>query len=329
MRIADIKKHIGTLVEIDVFLQKATISNNRDGGRWMCLDVLDITGKSQFKVWNEYISEKYLEYQGKVIHVTGKVDMYNGKIGCAVQSIEPVQEYDLRDYVAGLTDEQRKSYCGRLMQRMNQIKDESLRALIEVIFFGPDKMAEKFCELPAGLSHHHAFNGGLMVHTLEVLENAVCINQVQRTLSGSQGYAISTDTDLLIAGALLHDLGKARGYMPFPFCSMTERGKLVNHLAEGVEMLAMYNAQLGDKGVKDLSKLIHIIVSSHGKDFGQAPALKEAVIISQADMISAMVDGYDSAFKLYDNDHPGNKDTSIYWKQTESYINRGGNAYVK
>lgn len=139
---------------------------------------------------------------------------------------------------------------------------------------------DAFRSAPAAREHHHAYPGGLLDHTVEVVE--LC-------LKASCLYP-ELDLDLLLAGALLHDVGKVDEYAFSPSGVVrTPAGELLGHVFVGASRVASLCAEAGVVG-EPAMKLVHLVLSHHGRrEWGSPvePAIPEAVLLHQADLLSA------------------------------------------
>lgn len=149
---------------------------------------------------------------------------------------------------------------------------------------------DKFWIWPAATKVHHAYPGGLAKHSLNVLKNAISI---WNTYKGS-----NLDIKLLVAGSVLHDIGKLTEYNQDG--SRTIYGNLIPHPVSGYDMVSKTSLELGVDPTKDknLVMLLHSILSHHEKlEFGApvAPYIPEAFVISRADGLDASYEAIDAA----------------------------------
>ncbi|AER66552.1 metal dependent phosphohydrolase [Thermovirga lienii DSM 17291] len=154
---------------------------------------------------------------------------------------------------------------------------DPVKGFLHFVFRGD--LWETFRDAPAAVSHHHAYVHGLLEHTLAVASSAIAIGEsyVARDFP--------VDMDTLIAGALLHDLGKVEAYSLEPFPSMTLKGTVIDHIPLGyarfINLASEYDL------CEDVTLAVgHIIISHHGrKEYGSPvlPATPEALIVSMAD----------------------------------------------
>lgn len=157
---------------------------------------------------------------------------------------------------------------------IDNISNANYKTLLSTLILGNDN----FFEWPAAYSVHHAFNGGLAMHTLGVYNNGINLyNQYKNKTS--------FDKDLLETGLLLHDIGKLIEYNSDKSFSLI--GNMISHLVLGVEMIDDVCDGYGiDKFSDEMIKLKHIIVSHHGElQFGSPnePVIPEAYVVNAAD----------------------------------------------
>jgi len=172
--------------------------------------------------------------------------------------------------------------------------------------------SEDFFIWPAATKIHHAYKGGLAVHTLQVINHSIALwkNYQGRNL----------DIEVLVAGAMLHDIGKLSEYNVDG--SRTVFGNLVSHLVDGAERVTDYCANMGVDANNDSKILIikHIILSHHEKlEYGSPnrPATLEAVIVAKADSLDATIEGI---YKELDNTEPNEFTDRVYSADGNKFI---------
>lgn len=155
-----------------------------------------------------------------------------------------------------------------------------VRGFLEKVFQG--ETWKKFREMPAAVTHHHAYVHGLLEHTLAVTRSA---RALARSYNGS---GVDIDLDMVTAGGLLHDIGKIDSYRLDPFPSMTIPGTVIDHIALGFTRFSRMAREYGlDEELE--TALGHILVSHHGrKEYGSPvlPATPEAMVVSSADELN-------------------------------------------
>jgi 3'-5' exoribonuclease len=194
----------------------------------------------------------------------------------SIDNLLPRADIDLEDY--------KKQFDGLI----NKITDPGLSKLVKLILSG--ETYEQMLINPAGMRLHHAYIGGLLQHTVNVSKLALAMAQAIGEV----------DEDLVLAGTLLHDVGKLQEISPelgFPY---TTPGRMMGHISIG----AMEIAEIGKK-IKELPKerldaLVHIILSHHGEQEKGSPiacATKESFIVHYADETDAIMNQYQNMKK--------------------------------
>ncbi len=232
--------------------------------------------------------------RGHVAQVIGEVGQFRGKRQLGITSIRvlPRDSVDRRQLLpsVGETD----SYWRKLDEWRRDIAGQKLRRTLDLFFEDAD-FRRAFEECPASVSGHHAELGGLLKHVCEVAHIARAIGKTCRA-----------DRDLLVAGALLHDIGKLESYTWDGVFAYTDRGRLLGHVVLGSLMLdrrvaAEVTPPCSPEG---LTVLHHLILSHHGQlEFGAAvpPMTLEAEILHYADNASAKATSMADAIADPDN----------------------------
>jgi 3'-5' exoribonuclease len=232
--------------------------------------------------------------RGHVAQIIGEVGQYRGKRQLTVTSIRvlPRDSVDRRQLLPSVGEID--SYWKKLDEWRHGIAGQKLRRTLDLFFEDPDFRA-RFEECPASVSGHHAALGGLLKHVCEVAHIARAIGKTCRA-----------DRDLLLAGALLHDIGKLESYTWDGVFAYTDRGRLLGHVVLGSLMLdrriaAEATAPCSAEG---LTILHHLILSHHGQlEFGAAvqPMTLEAEVLHYADNASAKATSMSDAIADPDN----------------------------
>ncbi len=149
--------------------------------------------------------------------------------------------------------------------------------------FTPELLA-RFCRWPAAIRHHGAITGGLLEHTVNVATIAKRFSQLY-----------PCNSSLVLAGALLHDIGKLEELEERPGAGLTSLGRMVGHIILGTQYVQKQAQQLDHLDQTILSDVLHIILAHHGTlAFGSpvCPATIEALIVHQADVAEAQLTGF-------------------------------------
>lgn len=177
----------------------------------------------------------------------------------------------------------------RLHALIDSVTNADLRRLLERAFDGGREPGATFATAPAALRHHHAYRHGLLEHTVFVAEAA----------SATAELFASVDRDLVIAGSLLHDIGKTQTYAADGLSStMTDIGRLHGEIAIGQRIVQQLADEVGDFPNNLVLLLTHIVLAHHGmreKGSPVVPMTREAIIVHYCDDMTARVTAVDEA----------------------------------
>lgn len=284
----------------EVFYLKDVSYSLSDGNKWQDLLLTDVSGRAIGKCWSEYIQDIYADYQGKVVRVTGKVELFRDMYCLKVVDVQLAaeNEFDMSDLRLELSHEEEIGLINRLNELILSVKNEQYRSLLCSIFT-PNKI-KKFVSIPASKKFHHTYYGGWLKHTIEVVE--LSLAAVKLCAQGPVDI-VGVDVDLIITGALLHDVGNISSFKPAIEPSLTLRGSLVGCVHDTAIFISCVNNAIQDEKQKvpDLTELLHIVISAHGNEI--KPMTKEAVIVYQADCFSTSFNAVDTLFYDFDKRH--------------------------
>jgi 3'-5' exoribonuclease len=264
-------------------------------GKYFFLGVGDKTGEISLKYWggpdDKGLIHLYNNLQvGDVIEVMGEVamDKFDNVLTLSLdEGLHPLrkcgeEEYKPEDYLP-----QSERDLEDMMEEMHTIvgsvQEENLRKLLES-FFSDQSFTKEFKESPAAMKHHHSYLGGLLEHTLNVVKLCEML---------SNNYPV-LNRDLLITGAILHDVGKIGAYKAVTSIDMTDQGKFLGHITLGSAMVEEKLKVIDSFPEVLKMKLNHLILSHHGNvESGyQAPKglkIPEAAALYYADLFDAKV----------------------------------------
>ena len=256
----------------------------RNGSIYLSLELRDRTGSIPARAFREVDRLAARFERGDAIRVTGKAERFRGELVAEVEEIESVEEGQL-DPAEFLPAAYRDAaeLEGFLEHLTREVYDEPLRAVVGRVLF-TEPVAGQFRRAPCTRAGHHAYVGGLMEHTVAVgtLVGEVC--QLHPRL----------DSDLLMAAALLHDVGKTREFSYGAEFGITEEGRLIGHLALGAEIVG---SAAGGLPPERRAALLHCVLSHHGADgkgaghAGRGFGTPEALALYRLNALDAGVKG--------------------------------------
>ena len=268
----------------------------RNGSAYLDLELQDSTGTVKAKLWDCDSAALHFEADD-VVRVAAGVEVYQGNIQLTLRKIVKCRdaEIELSDYLPHSSQNSAELF-ENLLKRIQQMPPGPLQTLLLKVFNDPE-IARKYKLAPAAMSYHHAFLGGLIEHvsSLVRLGDRVC------------DHYPFLDRSLILAGLLLHDLGKieelnfARGF------TYSTRGQLVGHISMGVEMVRDKVRLIPDFPPPLWDRLEHVILSHHGKlEFGspKEPMFMEAFVVNYLDDMDSKLEAMREQYET-DKDRPG------------------------
>ena len=275
----------------------------KDGRDIINLKLGDSTGEVDAVVWDNCQVNGEVE-AGVLLGVLGDLGSYNNKLQVTAKRIEALQE-DISSYLKK-PDIDIDSLIQQFNLVMDKVKEPALRQLLEHIF--TPEVRQQFYGATAAKKVHHNYPGGLLEHTMQV---------VHLCLQTAAAYPMLNE-DLLITGALLHDIGKLDEYRTRVVTEYTVEGKLLGHIMMGVERIGAAIALIRSQNQdfpQELEWMVkHMILSHHGTtEFGSpvVPMFPEAFVLHMMDNLDAKMFVYthkikdtedgDEYFSNYDN----------------------------
>lgn len=245
----------------------------------------DKTGEMAGRMWSiDEMSFRRLPTDGFVF-VEGETQPYQGQLQFIIHTIDPLEPSaeQLRDLLP-VTKFNIEEMFEELTGFLATLEHPAMKALAE-LYLEDEFLMGQFREAPAAKAMHHAYLGGLLEHTLNLLRLA---DRVCPLYPG-------INRDLVLFGLFIHDLGKTRELVFDKTFSYSDMGELVGHIVEGAHMLREKTDQLmRSKGVRlpagAALVLEHIVLSHHGvPEYGAAkvPATPEAILVSMLDNLDA------------------------------------------
>lgn len=255
--------------------------NAKNGTVYLDAVLSDKDSEIVAKLWDFKEDTMRMPAVNTVVKVRGLLQQYNGADQFIIQRMRPVCESDkisINDFVKS-ADYSGENMYAALYAIASAFSDKELSAVVTAIY---EEHKDKLLFFPAAEKLHHAVSGGLLYHTLSIVRLCECVSAIYPSI----------DKELLIAGAMLHDIAKLKEYSVNPTGLVdghTVEGALLGHLVMGAEEVGRKCDELNiSESTKTL--LQHMLISHHGKlEFGAAvrPAFIEAEILSQLDLFDA------------------------------------------
>lgn len=253
------------------------------GMTYLDLMLCDKESEISAKLWDYKEEVQGMFEAGNIVKIRGTVSPYNGVDQLRIERIRkvvPTDNVDPADFVPS-ADIGGEEMFSELIRIAEGFKDEEIKAVVLSIY---NDYKEKLLYWPAAFRLHHAIRGGLLYHTLSIVRLAQSVCKVYP----------SVDSDLLIAGAMLHDIAKTDEFVvndSGTASGYSLEGNLIGHLAKGAMIIEKTSEKLNiSENVKLL--LQHMVLSHHGEpEFGAAvkPMFLEAELLSELDLMDARI----------------------------------------
>jgi len=285
-------------------------------GRMVALELGDRSGRIKGVIWSGSGELAKSLVAGRVYRVKGLVTTYRTEIQITVEKIEPAQEFDPKDFLpAGpLTRDELEK---KLDEALGAIDDPHYSPLLKSIFSNHE-FRDGFLTGVGGKLWHHNYLGGLAEHTLSVFD--ICLDFAARYKE--------LNRNLLLTGALLHDIGKVQSYSLDNYIDYTDSGRLIGHIVIGDEILNRATAAIPDFPEEKRLQLRHLVLSHQGSPEQSSPVppmMAEGVALHIADLLDSKL----AAFRrIRQKEHRPGIRWSSYVNLLEQHIYFGGDGQI-
>ncbi|MHC4231381.1 MAG: 3'-5' exoribonuclease YhaM family protein [Planctomycetota bacterium] len=305
----------GQQIQDTYMVTQPVLRNTTKGDLYIAMFLSDKTGKVNSRMW-QATQELYqaLPSEGFVA-IRGKSELYQGNMQLVVNDIQVVEPDQVRlmDYMPR-TENNIGEMFDQVKAILETIENKDLKLLTDA-FLNDQELMKQFCIAPAAMMMHHNYLGGLLEHTLNMLNVAQVLFPLYPKIQ----------KDLVLAAILLHDMAKTRELSYKIGFSYTDRGQLLGHIIQGTQMITQKADDLRADGTpidpEILDCLLHIIVSHHGQyDFGspKLPATPEAFMVNYIDNLDAKMN---QTMTLIENE-PGDDNWTAYQRSLETKLYR-------
>ena len=221
----DIKQ--GDKIASSFLVAEKNLAYSQKGSAYLNIRLKDKTGETDGKVWDNATEWDRVFKKGEIVFIEGRALSYRNALQISVVTIKPcaLEDIDPSDYLP-VSKMDTRTMFQELLVFIGAVSSEPLKKLLEA-FFLDEKTAELFRRAPAAKGFHHIYLGGLLEHTLSVV----------RLLDHAADHYPELNRDLLVAGGMLHDIGKIFEFSYDSLVSYSDEGRMIGHLVMGVEMI--------------------------------------------------------------------------------------------
>lgn len=311
---ADIAEHFTKTVETTFLLREITKRETQENKK-PYYDILlqDSSGTLWGTIWEELMEESHEGLKGSVVSIKALVTKEaQGAFRLVVRRMEAVDDYQMADYINGLTKEESARFTEILWKYIDSIKNQGYQYLVSSIY----KNIPELDQIPATLKKHHNFSGGFLVCTASV----TCLaNYMLHSLSHyniNPSYCIPYQADLLTAGALLYAIGTVRKYTPGPDMHRIPESIPLSQYELSIQYIqdAACRYKEVQIGTEELNLLLHMVGCVY-ENVERKPMLREALILKEAVQLHEQV----ALLEHFIHENKG-KEGMIYDRQLGNYI---------
>lgn len=274
MKIKDFEN--GLQIEIPMLIGAVTKGVTQNGAPYLNILFQDSSGTIDGKWWDVNPSIEKEVAQGRIGLVKCDVLLYRQNLQVRVHSIDFSNQYELDEFVPGSTYS-KEFLKEEINKYVLMIENPIYRNIVEASM---ELYGEDFYEYPAATRNHHDFVGGLASHVYGMAKMAVVMKDMYPII----------DLDLLLAGVLLHDLGKIDEYTQAVLSEYSIEGRLLGHISIMHAVLYDIAKDLNLLDTEEVMLLRHLILSHHGQlEFGSPvrPMVVEAEVLNFLDNLDA------------------------------------------
>lgn len=274
-------------IETIFLVASKAIRETRNGDPYLALTLQDRSGTIEARAWdNAVVMERRFD-NDDFVAVRGRVSSYRDELQITLVDLEKAREedLDLRDYLPHSRWKASTLYASLLELIDREIRSQEIRRFLDALFKDAS-FQSRYQRAPAAMSNHHDYLAGLLEHSLSMARQAVFMGHHYNAY-----YPDMVDTDLLITGCIIHDMGKVEELTYGRSFDYSTSGRLIGHITLGAEWVARIARSLDPMLNSNLTmQLQHLILSHHGRqEYGSpvTPRSPEALLLHQLDMIDS------------------------------------------
>lgn len=292
----------------DLFAIRKVDLREYSGGKMIILELVDRSGRLNGVIWNGSSEIMKGLRPGEVYRVRGAVSTYKGENQVTIENVEPAGDFEPEDFLprGPFTFDELNN---RLTDAIGSISDSHYRELLERIFT-EEKFRRGFLQGVGGKLWHHNYVGGLAEHSLSVFD--LCTNFASQYKE--------LDKDLILTGALLHDIGKVESYSLNNAIEYTDSGRLLGHIVIGDQVVKDAIANIPDFPGDKIMKIRHLILSHQGSPEQASPVppmIPEGMALYIADLLDSKLA---ALRRIKDKEHRSGVKWSNFVKLLDRFI---------
>jgi 3'-5' exoribonuclease len=271
------------VVRTSFLVKSKELLTNKQGKPYLALMLADKTGEIDSRVWDNAEQLAATFNEGDIVAVGAKAHLFQDRMQLMVEDLVPLppEEVAVDEYLPKMDIDLEGLYA-ELIARFERIENKWVKALALSLLNDPE-IAQRYKLCPAAKTIHHAYIGGLLVHSLQLV----------KLVDAVHAYYSALDINLLLFGAAFHDFGKIFELSYNRQFGYTDEGKLVGHIAIGVVLIDRKICAIPDFPKELEWHLKHLVLSHHGKlEYGspKIPATLEAELVHWLDHMDSRLE---------------------------------------
>jgi 3'-5' exoribonuclease len=273
------------------------VRSTREGKAYLRLELGDRTGTVEARMWDRFEDSSAAISRDDFVKVQGRVDVFRNRPQLILEKLRKAEasEVEPADFYA-TTKANVDELWARLREHVAGTRDANVRLLLEAVLDDPE-IGPRYRRAPAAKTMHHAYLGGLLEHVVSLCDLSVAVAD----------HYPEVNRDFLMAGVVLHDVGKVYELSYDRSLGYTTEGQLVGHIVMAVEIIGKKAGAIPGFPEELATLLKHMVLSHHGHyEFGspKLPMFREAVLLHYLDDLDSKM-GAMTAMLASDRGEPG------------------------
>lgn len=282
----------GEKVEAFFLIKSFDVKKTTAGKQYIDINLVDKSGEINAKIWEYSKETENIVVENSIVKVRGEVLEWNGSKQVKINKVRgklPTENVKISELIPSAPVET-SQMLNTIKMYAGKIKDEQIKLLVETII---EKYNNKLLYYPAAKKNHHSYMGGLLYHTMRMLQSGEKLGQVYDFLN----------MDYIFAGVILHDICKILEMDSDEYGVVSDysmEGKLLGHIIQGIKEIEIEGEKIGLNREKSVI-LQHMVLSHHYEpEFGspKKPMTPEAEILHFLDIIDARMFDFEHALEV-------------------------------
>jgi len=282
----------GEKLESFFLIKSFDVKKTTAGKQYIDINLVDKSGEINAKIWEYSKETESIVAESSIVKIKGEVLEWNGSKQVKINKVRgklPAETVKISELIPSAPVES-SEMLNTIKMYANKIKDEQVNLLVENII---GKYSNKLLYYPAAKKNHHSYMGGLLYHTMRMLQSGDKLGQVYDFLN----------MDYIFAGVILHDICKILEMDSDEYGVVSDysmEGKLLGHIIQGIKEIEIEGEKIGLDREKSVI-LQHMVLSHHYEpEFGspKKPMTPEAEILHFLDIIDARMFDFEHALEV-------------------------------